>query len=201
MALVSNYIEHFTYLGLFVILILCGMGLPIPEDIVLLAGGYLVHRGVIRYTLTLGVSFIGVVSGDCSLFLLGRHFGQNVLRYLELWKPAARAQIVKLEDFMRRHGHKAILYARFLAGMRALIYISAGMLGVPLSRFLTFDFLGALLSVPIVVSIGYFFGGQIETAVEWLGGVERAVILVTAICFAVYIARLVAAQRQSRAVI
>jgi membrane protein DedA with SNARE-associated domain len=51
--LVSAYIQHFTYAGLLAVLILCGMGLPIPEDVALLAGGFLVHRGVIQYPMTL----------------------------------------------------------------------------------------------------------------------------------------------------
>src|SRR5712671_717543 len=71
--LVSAYIEHFTYAGLFVILLLCGLGLPIPEDVALLAGGYLVHRGTTRYPLTILISFLGVVAGDNSLFFLARH--------------------------------------------------------------------------------------------------------------------------------
>ena len=50
------------------------MGVPIPEDVALLAGGFLVHRGVIQYPLTLAVALIGVVAGDNSLFFLGRRF-------------------------------------------------------------------------------------------------------------------------------
>ena len=46
---ISSYIEHFTYLGLFVILMLCGLGLPMPEDVALLVGGFLAHEGVTRY--------------------------------------------------------------------------------------------------------------------------------------------------------
>ena len=63
---------------------------------------------------------------------------------------------------MHRHGHRAIFYARFLAGLRALVYLSAGSFGVPPSVFLFYDLLGALISVPIVVTLGYVFGEQIE---------------------------------------
>ncbi len=80
--LISAYIEHFTYLGLFVVLMLCGLGLPIPEDVALLAGGYLAHRGITRYPITLAVSLLGVVTGDNSLFFMGRRFGTGLVRYL-----------------------------------------------------------------------------------------------------------------------
>jgi membrane protein DedA with SNARE-associated domain len=188
--IVSGYIEHFTYLGLFVILLLCGMGLPMPEDIALLAGGFLVHRGVIRYPITLAVALLGVVAGDNSLFFLGRHFGTGLVRYFGLNRPGSKAQIDRIRAFMRRHGHRAIFYARFLAGLRALIYLSAGSFGVTPLRFLAYDLLGAIISVPIVVSIGYLFGGQLEVVIHYLGGFERLLWVVAVLSLAIYGMRL-----------
>jgi len=188
--IVSGYIEHFTYLGLFAILLLCGMGLPMPEDIALLAGGFLVHRGVIRFPITLAVSLLGVVAGDNSLFFLGRRFGTGLVRYFGLNRPGSKAQIERIRAFMHRHGHRAIFYARFLAGLRALIYLTAGSFGVTPFRFLLYDLLGAVISVPIVVSIGYLFGGQLEVVIHYLGGFERLLWIVVVLSLAVYGMRL-----------
>ncbi len=77
--LVSNGIQHFTYVGLFLVLLLCGRGLPVPEEIALLTGGFLVHRGITQYPITLAVYFAGVVAGDNSLFFLGRRFGSHLI--------------------------------------------------------------------------------------------------------------------------
>jgi len=188
--LVSGYIEHFTYLGLFVVLLLCGMGLPMPEDIALLAGGFLVHRGVTRYPITLAVALLGVVAGDNSLFFLGRRFGTGLVRYFGLNRPGSQAQINRIRAFMRRHGHRAIFYARFLAGLRALIYLTAGSFGVTPLRFLAYDLLGAIISVPIVVSIGYLFGGQLEVVIHYLGGFERLLWVVAVLSLAIFGMRL-----------
>ena len=188
--LVSGYIEHFTYLGLFTVLLLCGMGLPMPEDIALLAGGFLVHRGITRFPITLAVSLLGVVAGDNSLFFLGRRFGTGLVRYFGLNRPGSKAQIVRIRAFMRRHGHRAIFYARFLAGLRALIYLTAGSFGVTPLRFLAYDLLGAIISVPVVVSIGYLFGGQLEVVIHYLGGFERLLWIVAVLSLAIYGMRL-----------
>ena len=188
--IVSGYIEHFTYLGLFAVLLLCGLGLPMPEDIALLAGGFLVHRGVTRYPITLAVSLLGVVAGDNSLFFLGRRFGTGLVRYFGLNRPGSQAQINRIRAFMRRHGHRAIFYARFLAGLRALIYLTAGSFGVTPLRFLAYDLLGAIISVPIVVSIGYLFGGQLEVIVYYLGGFEHLLWVIVVLSLAVYGMRL-----------
>ena len=190
LGLISAYIEHFTYLGLFAVLMLCGMGMPIPEDVVLLTGGYLVHRGITRYPITLAVSLFGVVAGDNSLFFMGRHFGSGLVRYFSLGRPGRKSQIERIEGFMQRHGHRAIFYARFLAGLRALVYLSAGSFGVRPTVFLLYDLLGALISVPIVVTLGYVFGKQLELLVKYLGGFERLIMIVAVLCVAVYGTRL-----------
>jgi membrane protein DedA with SNARE-associated domain len=195
--LVSSYIEHFTYVGLFVVLLMCGLGLPLPEDVALLAGGYLVHRGITRYPLTLLVSLVGVVAGDNSLFFLGRRFGTGLVRYFGISRPDSQLQIERIRGFMDRHGHRAIFYARFLAGLRALIYLTAGSFGVSPGRFLIYDFLGAVISVPVVVSLGYVFGGELEAMIHYVGGFERLLWIIVLLSLAVYGTRLLVLSRAS----
>ena len=193
--LISAYIEHFTYLGLFVVLMLCGLGMPIPEDVALLAGGYMVHRGVTRYPITLVVALVGVVAGDNSLYFLGRRFGTGVVRYFGIGRPGRQVQIQRIQKFMERHGHRAIFYARFLAGLRALIYLSAGSFGVRPAVFFIYDLLGALISVPIVVTLGYVFGKQLEMIVKYLGGFERLIVIVLVLSAILYGTRVFAVRK------
>jgi membrane protein DedA with SNARE-associated domain len=193
--LVSSYIEHFTYVGLFVVLVMCGLGLPLPEDVALLAGGYLVHRGITRYPLTLAVSLLGVIAGDNSLFFLGRRFGTGLVRYFGINRPDTKLQIERIRGFMERHGNRAIFYARFLAGLRALVYLTAGSFGVSPGRFLFFDILGAVISVPVVVSLGYVFGSELEVVIHYIGGFERLIWLVVLLSLAVYGTRLLVLSR------
>lgn len=194
--LVSVYIQHFTYAGLLVVLILCGMGLPIPEDVALLAGGFLVHRGVIQYPMTLAVALVGVVAGDNSLFFLGRRFGTGLVKYLGIGRPRSQRQIDWLKSFMQRHGHRAILYARFVAGLRALVYLTAGSFGVNPLRFFLYDLAGAVISVPIVVTLGYLFGNEIEVVLQYIGGVEKLVWLVVALSLGVIAMRMLMFTRE-----
>jgi membrane protein DedA with SNARE-associated domain len=175
--LVANYIQHFTYAGLLLVLVLCGLGLPVPEELPLLTGGFLVYRGITQYPFTLVIAFVGVVAGDNSLFFLGRRFGTSVLRYLEFVRPRTLPRIERLKRFIDRHGNMAIFYARFLAGVRALIYLTAGSAGMTPRRFIAYDALGAAISVPLAVSIGYFFGDQIDLAIGYVGGFDRLLVV------------------------
>ncbi len=184
--LLSSYIERFTYAGLLLVLVLCGLGLPVPEELPLLTGGFLAYRGMTRFPLTLAISFVGVMAGDSSLFFLGRSFGVGVLKYLGFVRPGARPRIERLRKFMDRHGNMAIFYARFLAGVRALIFLTAGSVGVSPGRFVVYDALGALVSVPLAVSIGYFFGDHVDSVIRDLGGLDRVVWVAAAVCIIFY---------------
>ncbi|MGH7907100.1 MAG: DedA family protein, partial [Candidatus Binataceae bacterium] len=173
------------------VLILCGLGLPIPEDVALLAGGFMVHRGITQYPETLIVSLVGVVIGDNSLFFIGRRFGAGLLHYFGVERPHSQRRIERMREFMRRHGNKTIFYARFFAGFRAVVYLSAGSLGVTPRQFFFYDFLGAVISVPIVVSLGYFFGEQIDVAIRYVGGIERVLVIIAGLSAAIIVMRIV----------
>ncbi len=194
-AIVSTYLEHFTYIGILVVLVLCGLGLPVPEDAVLLTGGFLAHRGIVEYPVTLVVSFVGVITGDCSLYFLGRRFGTGLLRYFAIIHPGSKGGIARMQSFMDRHGHRAVFYGRFLAGLRALVYLSAGSLGVPISRFLMYDLLGAVISVPLVVSLGYLCGGEIEEILRYLGGIQRALLILVVLSVLIWLMRVLVMSR------
>jgi membrane-associated protein len=90
---------------------------------------------------------------------------------------------------MHRHGNRAIFYARFLVGLRALIYLTAGSLGFSPGKFVFYDLLGAAISVPIVVSLGYLFSGQIEEVFRYLGGFEHLIWIVALGSLVVYASR------------
>jgi membrane protein DedA with SNARE-associated domain len=151
-----------------------------------LTGGFLIHRGITQYPTTLAVSFVGVIAGDNSLFFIGRRFGARILRYLAFVRPRTLPRIERLKKFMDRHGHMAIFYARFLAGVRAPVYLVAGSAGVAPRRFVVYDALGAVISVPIAVSIGYLFGDQIDSAIRYLGGFDRLLMVAMAVCILFY---------------
>ena len=66
------------YLIVFTILLACGLGLPIPEDITLFAAGLAAYYGNANHHVMVAVSFIGVMIGDSFVFFLGSRFGPKL---------------------------------------------------------------------------------------------------------------------------
>jgi len=167
-------------LGLFLVLTLCGLGLPVPEDVALLLGGFLAREGIIRYPTTLAVGLLGVIAGDNALYFIGRSLGSRLVSYVgNRWRAAKHA--TRVYAFMHRHGRRTIFYARFFPGFRALVYLSAGSAKVSLAQFFFFDFAGAVISVPVVVTAGYLFADRLENMINFIRTFNKLIWLTVAL--------------------
>jgi len=81
----------------------------------------------------------------------------------------------------KKNVRKIIFSARFLAGLRAPIFLSAGMLGVRTRTFVSLDFLGAIISVPTLTFLGYYFGDEIDIGLGYIRRAERYIMIGLAI--------------------
>jgi membrane protein DedA with SNARE-associated domain len=162
-----NYSEHFIYAGLFLVLFFSGLGLPIPEEITLLTGGFLVNLGVAGFYPTLASVFLGVLTGDMAMYSIGRRWGHGIITHRHLRRIFCEERLERVRQFFRHHGSKTIFIARFISGFRMAAFLAAGTMGVKPSKFLFLDFLAALIAVPLLLYLGYYFGENIG----WLAGV------------------------------
>ncbi|MBI5544378.1 MAG: DedA family protein [Deltaproteobacteria bacterium] len=151
------------------VLLACGLGVPLPEDVALITGGFLVYTGAARLEVMIAIAFVGILGGDSFAFMLGRYLGDRLTRawpFRLIITPAKRG---KVEGLFARYGEKIVMAARFMPGVRAVTYFSAGAAGMRYWRFVAFDGIAALVSAPVFVLLGWYFGGKIE----WLIGAVR----------------------------
>lgn len=170
--------EPYSYLLVFIVLLLCGFGLPIPEDITLITGGLMSYYGKADVYVMIAVGLLGVMLGDGAMFHIGKRYGYRVFEWKWMAKimHAERVEVVKHR--LQHHGNKVIFSARFMPGLRSLVFLSAGALGIPFRAFFLYDGLAALISVPAIVYSCYFFGDQIHHAVEVIRRVENGILIV-----------------------
>ena len=161
----TNYSEAFIYIGLFLILFFCGLGLPIPEEITLLTGGFLIHLGIIRFYPTLAVGLVGVLIGDIAMYSIGRKWGHGIITHQHLRKIFSENRLGKVRQFFHAHGSKTVFIARFIMGFRIATFLAAGTMGMKPLKFILLDLLGAVITVPVLLFLGYYFGMNIA----WLG--------------------------------
>jgi len=184
------------YLGMFAVLLLCGVGLPVPEETVLIAGGYLASSGAVRGYPAIGVCFVGVIAGDFLLFTMGRRWGSGGLASRFLRRALSPRRRARIRRYFRRHGDKTIFTARFISGFRVAAFLTAGMAKMRSRTFLSWDILAALISVPLFFLIGYSLHDQRDVILGAFHGVQRGFLL---LAVAVLVAALLYRWRQHRA--
>lgn len=160
-------INHLGYLGIIGFLALCGLGIPIPEEVPLGVAGVLSSNGTLDPLIAFGACLFGAILGDSLMYGMGRYFGHAWLtthprfnRFIDADKEG------KFENAVLQHGFKVLLLTRFLVGVRGPVYYAAGAAKVPFLRFLLWDGISATLVVGIVFGLAYKFGHGIEKLIH-----------------------------------
>jgi len=182
----TELLSTWGYLGVFLFVFIGNLGIPVPEESVMLVAGFLAGRSILDLTTVYAVVVASAVTGDCCGFLIGRTGGQRLILRLSANFSAIRNRYDRLQVFFQAHGSKAVFMARFVTGIRFMAGPMAGAAGMPFLRFLGWNFLGAVVWCTLVVTIGYLVGDELYHAISaahaagrWIAAVVLAVALVT----------------------
>ena len=159
MEFLISFFTDYGYWAVLFVLIICGFGVPIPEDITLVSGGVIagLYPESVNSHLMLLVSMIGVLVGDSCMYWLGRIYGTRILRFRPMRKIVTLKRLKMVRDKFAQYGNRVLFVARFLPGLRAPIYMVSGITRrVSYTRFVLIDFCAAIISVPIWVYLGEF---------------------------------------------
>ncbi|HEY2623929.1 DedA family protein [Dyella sp. Tek66A03] len=166
--LVTVFAEN-GYFAVFIALLLCGAGVPLPEDITLVAGGVIAGLGYANVHRMFAVAMVGVLAGDSAMFLLGHHYGARILQWRLVARVLTPERYAKVQQKFERYGNRLLFFARFLPGIRTAVFITAGSTHrVSFLRFFLLDGLAALISVPFWVYLGYLGADNHEWLAKWI---------------------------------
>jgi len=155
-ALLPVFTEY-GYLAVFVMLLVCGFGVPVPEDVTLVTGGVIAGLGYADVNTMFAVGMAGVLIGDGMVFTIGRFQGERVMALKPVQRLITPERYQSAQEAFHKYGRWVMFVARFLPGLRTPVFFSAGMSRrVSLPTWLLMDGVAALISVPIWVYLGYF---------------------------------------------
>jgi membrane protein DedA with SNARE-associated domain len=200
------------YAFVFVVLLLCGFGLPMPEDVVLVTGGVLAWlasdlesvsvAGLLadrNLMVMIAVGLSGIVAGDTVIFLAGRRFGHRVADFRPLRRIITPEKLELVEKKVRTRGNVVVVFARFLPGLRAPTFFTVGHARMPLWEFLLFDGVAAAVSAPRWVCVGFWFGSDLEEAARVAGRFSQYILLAVGVVLAALAGRWLQARRAATA--
>jgi membrane protein DedA with SNARE-associated domain len=185
----ETFIETYgIYFGIYITFTAAVFAVILPEDILLLAVGFLLYQDIGNPYIIVLVSFLGVLSGDLMLFCIAYFFQENARKIPVINRLFQSRVHEKLIRYFHKYSVWTIFITRFIGGLRAPAFMLAGMMRIPVLKFLAVDLSAAILSVPAFLMIGYFFGDNIhaikaglvrtEHIIFWIGLIVVIIFLI-----------------------
>lgn len=175
---IADLLARYSYLGVLGLLCAAGVGAPVSEDLVLMGGGAVIARSGGSLLLMILCGWVGVLVGDGMLFRIGRHLGPRAARQRHLSKVLTPARVERVRSYYRRFGALTVAVVRFIPGLRATTILMAGSSGLSFRKFLAADGAAAMVTAPLLVWLGFRFGGAALRDVTQVGRVLLIAALV-----------------------
>jgi len=178
----SSLVDHWGYLAIFAVVVLGNLGLPVPEETILVLAGYLTWQGRLRFPLVVGTGILAAVAGDNLGYWIGRKLGRSALERYGRRVFVSPRRLDQAQRLVAGYGSYAVFVARFITGFRFLAGPTAGIAGLTPLTFFTANVMGAATYVPLVVGagygVGYGLGDYIRRLEKTVGRVEYLVLAV-----------------------
>jgi membrane protein DedA with SNARE-associated domain len=188
MSELSEFLMNYGGAALFAIVFAEQAGVPFPSAPWLLAAGALAADGKLNPVLAVGATALAALIADSLWFYVGRRGGHSILRFFCRVSLAQSSCVGRSKGLFARYGLQALLAAKFLPGLGAVMPPLAGALGMRAGRFFLFDGLGSLLYGAFYVFAGFVFHNQLLQLVGALKQLGLSALVSLLVVVTAYIA-------------
>jgi membrane protein DedA with SNARE-associated domain len=158
MELIQHWVAQYGYVGLFSLLVLGIVGLPIPDETLLALAGYMVYRGQLRALPTGLSALLGSMCGITLSYLIGRTTGYYLIHRFGRRLGIKDEKVEMVHGWFRRWGGLTLTFGYYVPGVRHLTACVAGASKLEYPAFAAFAYSGAVLWVTTFLTLGYFLG-------------------------------------------
>lgn len=143
-----------------VVLFVSGFGFPLPEDIPLTLSGFTTYKQSgdelvwWRYVMTFGIVVLPVLAGDLVAYSMGRRWGWALRRFPFFSRLISDKGMARVQRWFHDYGSFAVFLGRQMAGVRFLTFYTAGTMRMNVAKFILWDFVGCLVSIPVWLTLG-----------------------------------------------
>lgn len=186
MSIITESLGGLTYGGVFILALLSNLFIPVPEEIVLLAMGYLTGIGIFAYPVVMGIFILGMLTSDYLLYSLSKK-GSKLTAKLQ--RRLEEKGILKNKEYVSKNIDNIIFFSRFLVYLRFIGPVLSGAVGVERRRFLKFDFLALVVYVNLFLGLGNYFHKQISIIADGVANLKNYLLIGLAVFASIFILR------------
>ncbi|OUC02714.1 alkaline phosphatase [Bacillus thuringiensis serovar medellin] len=159
-----SYIEQYGYWALFFCLWLGIIGMPIPDEMIVMSGGFVSSLGILSVIPAFLLTYLGVVSGLSLGYILGKIFGTKVLD--KLMKKKKAKYLLKSQQMVEKYGHYALVTSYFIPVVRHIVPYLVGMNNMSFKTYALYSYMTGFVWTLVYFVLGALFGQHIESIVE-----------------------------------
>ncbi len=163
-----------SYVGIFGVSMLANVVIPVPEEIVLLALGYLAGTGAVNGFILLPIIMTGLLVSDVVMYTLSKRGNRFIMFF---YRKFFAQKVNRKQHWMKTHIEKVIFFSRFLVQLRFIGPFMAGHYRVPVKKFIKYDFAAIALYVPLFLFLGWYFHNRVQKIIENVHIIKNVVFL------------------------
>ncbi|WP_027410270.1 DedA family protein [Anoxybacteroides tepidamans] len=156
--IIFSYIQSYGYFIIFLFLFFGIVGIPAPEESLLFFLGVLISQQQLEWAYCFLVSWFGATMGMIAAYGIGYYFGHPFIKRYGKYIGMKEERWERTNHLFKKYGKWLVLFGFYLPGVRQISPYMAGVIRFPFSLFLFLSFVGALLWVAPVMSVGLFLG-------------------------------------------
>ncbi|MEC0226270.1 DedA family protein [Paenibacillus alba] len=154
-------ISQFGYAALFFALWLGIVGMPLPDEVIVMTGGAVSKTGILLTFPAFIVTYLGVISGLSLGYVLGRFLGSPVLDKLRRKKNIGKHFIVA-ENMLNKYGNFALSFSYFIPVVRHVIPYLVGINKMPYRTFVLYSYTAGLVWTSVFFVLGQLAGSHVQ---------------------------------------
>lgn len=158
LSVIMSYIAQYGYLAMFGLLALGFMGIPVPDETLVVTFGGLTAEGHFVFWIALLMTFLGSMTGMILSYTLGRVVGTPLLHKFGKWIFITPSRLATTERWFARYGNWSVLFGYFVPGLRQLTSYLSGVYRLPLYLYLTYASIGAAIWCTTFMALGATVG-------------------------------------------
>ncbi len=196
---ITEIIGSHPYAGLFLLLILGGVGIPFfPEDATFILCGFLIQGNIVKTIPGLIVIYTGALIADFILYLFGRRYCRMAVCHRWFQKILPSERLAVLEEKYQKRGILFVLFGRHFIGLRVQVFLMSGIMRMHPLKFILTDAFTVIFTIALMVSIGYAGGHGLEDVGIYASKIKHIRYVVILLFFTSFIGYLVLKYLQSR---
>ena len=185
----TTNIAHLGYWGIIIMMGIESACIPLPSEIIMPFGGYLVFAYPDRFSVWgMGVAgALGCVWGSTVAYFAGKYGGRPFIEKYGKYVLIRHKDLDRADEWFAKYGDAAVFFSRLLPVVRTFISFPAGMSGARFGRFIAYTFLGSLLWCLALAYAGKLLGDNWKYIGRYFHGADVLIGVVIAVAIALYI--------------